>query len=342
MSIEPLPSDALALVESPEAQLAQIAAVREMVLGQADLADTLHEYAKVAGWEEALRQRKGVSDTILFEMTLIKFEAIRKMGGMLLEIPRKPGARTDRRTSSAHPTRLYRQVLQDLGLKRDQASEWQLAAWCPEETFLEIVENNRKWDHRPITLERLTREGRYFKGWGKAQQEAAQAYRQNQEEIHRRDKEESLPKIKVLAESIPTLAVFEERVAAEVGPIQDSHTRSAVTRLMKRHYGEELEARKEENTALQEKDRELIDQARQLQRLGMAIVDLSKLEKEGAEFRELATALQALRGKAADSGLTYIPYPPTFAVDDIQRAITLLKKVKPVLEEAEKKGSNYA
>jgi hypothetical protein len=54
MSIEPLPSEAIALVESLETQLAKAAAFREVVLGQSDLPGTYHEYAKVAGLEESL------------------------------------------------------------------------------------------------------------------------------------------------------------------------------------------------------------------------------------------------------------------------------------------------
>jgi hypothetical protein len=64
--------DAIIPADSPEAQL-----------------------LKVATMEEYLRQCKDTSDTTLFEVTLIRREAERRMGQLLLEIPRHPGIRTD-------------------------------------------------------------------------------------------------------------------------------------------------------------------------------------------------------------------------------------------------------
>ena len=136
-----------------------------MVLGQSDLPGTYHEYAKVAGLEESLKQYKGKSDTVLFEVTLIRREVERKMGQMLLEIPRKPGARTDL-TSSGDPMRLYGDILEDLGLKPDRAHSWQLAARYPDERFRELVELYRVTRH-PITLEELVYLARNICNWNR-------------------------------------------------------------------------------------------------------------------------------------------------------------------------------
>jgi hypothetical protein len=147
--------DAVMLAEVPGAQLAKLAALRETVLGQSDLEGTYHAYAGLTGLEEALRQYQGQSDAALFEVVLVRREAERKMGQMLLDIPRHPGARTDL-TSSGDPMRLYGDTLKDLGIKPDRANTWQLAARCPEEIFQELVASNRRSLY-PITLEALVR-----------------------------------------------------------------------------------------------------------------------------------------------------------------------------------------
>jgi hypothetical protein len=88
-------SNAIVPMDSPEAQLAKAGAIREVVLGQSDLLGTYREYAKLTGLEEALEQYKDSSASAAFEITPIRREAERRMGQMLLEIPRHPGARTD-------------------------------------------------------------------------------------------------------------------------------------------------------------------------------------------------------------------------------------------------------
>ena len=164
MSTESLPSDALALVESPEAQLAKVAAIREVVLGQNDLEGTYYQYAKLTGLEETLEQYKSTSVAALFEVSLIGREAERKMGRMLMEIPRHPGTRTDI-TSSDGQTRLYGDVLSGLGLTRDRANRWQQAARCPEAEFRDLEEFYRdatleEVHLRPITLDLLVSRGK--------------------------------------------------------------------------------------------------------------------------------------------------------------------------------------
>jgi hypothetical protein len=54
---------------------------------------------------------------------------------------------------------LYEDVLKDLGLTRDRANRWQLAARCPDEKFRELVESHRVY-LGPITLELLVSLGR--------------------------------------------------------------------------------------------------------------------------------------------------------------------------------------
>jgi hypothetical protein len=186
MSIEPLPPEAITLVESPEAQLAEAAAIREVVLGQSDLPGTYREYAKLTGVEEMLKQYKGKSDAALFEITLIRREAERKMGQMLLDIPRNPGARTDL-TSSDGQTRLYEDVLKDLGLTQDRATRWQHAARCPEEQFRERVEVYRG-TLQPITLEELV--------WVGREQTQLEERKQAQEEAERRARKRFCPRLR--------------------------------------------------------------------------------------------------------------------------------------------------
>jgi hypothetical protein len=138
----PLPIEPIVPAASPEAQLAKVQALRETVLGQSDLPGTYHEYAKLAGLEEALKQYKGTSEAALFEIALIRRQAERKMGQLLMEIPRHPGARTDL-TLSDDQTRLYEHVLKDLGISRDRANRWQTAAMVPEVKFRALVEEHQ-------------------------------------------------------------------------------------------------------------------------------------------------------------------------------------------------------
>ena len=151
MSVEPLPPDALALVENPEAQLARITEVRDVVLGQSDFPGTYREYARLTGLGAALKQYQETTGTARWEIALICREAERKMGQMLLDIPRHPGARTDL-TSSGNQIRLYSEVIEELGIDHNRAHSWQQAAQCPEDGFLALVEDCRRWG-RFVTLE---------------------------------------------------------------------------------------------------------------------------------------------------------------------------------------------
>jgi hypothetical protein len=135
--------DAIIPAESSASQLAKLEELREVVLGQHDLRGTYHQYAKLTGLEESLKQYKGRSEATLFELTLIRREAERKMGQMLLEIPRHPGARTDV-TRSGEPMRLYGTILEELGIKPDRAHSWQMAAKYPEAEFRTLVESRRR------------------------------------------------------------------------------------------------------------------------------------------------------------------------------------------------------
>jgi hypothetical protein len=64
--------------------------------------------------------------------------------------------------------------------------------------------------------------------------------KQAEEEAKRQRKEEILPKVKVLAESIPTYKAFEKRLNADIGVVRDARTQAAISRVVKRQYGEEL------------------------------------------------------------------------------------------------------
>ena len=327
MSIEPSSSKAITLVESPETQLAQAAAFREVVLGQSDLEGTYNQYAILAGLEESLKQYKGTSDAVLFEVTLIRREAERKMGQMLLEIPRNPGARTDL-TSSGQPMRLYGDILEDLNINPDRAHSWQLAARCPEDVFRELVESYRKPGYGDVSIQPITLEELVW--WGRERMQLEER-KQAQEDVKRRGKEEILPKVKALAESIPSYPVFEKRLKEVIGEGTDSHTQAAINKLIKRNYGEELERQQQDQQQRNEKDNEIWDKVRDLGEMERAITRLAGLQREGSSFRTLAAALQSQLGKGGDS---YFADAIDFTADDVRMAIAYLEDVMQELESA--------
>jgi hypothetical protein len=344
-------SDAIVPIDSPEAQLAKVGAIREVVLGQSDLPGTYREYAKLTGLEESLKQYKGQSDAALFEITLIRREAERKMGQMLLEIPRHPGARTDLTTSSAHPMRLYGQILQDLGIKQDRAHDWQLAAQCPEEEFRKLVEYGRagiplvNWDTgdtirviRPIALKHVVQLGTEQK---KRAEQAAQ--KEAEEEARRKRKAEILPKVKILTESISQLPVLEERLAELNIEELDPRTKREIDRIIKRNYAEEINQREQERRVSwresQREQDELQRKISQLREMQTAVVHLAQWHREGASFHTLAAAIKPLLGKRhpnrprLDGMVRFeIARAIDFTAEDVRAAIAYLEEVAKELE----------
>jgi hypothetical protein len=79
-----------------EQQLAKVSALRESVLGQKDLSSTYHQYAMLEGLEASLQNYHARSEAPLLELGITRREAERKMGSMLLDLPREPGHRSDR------------------------------------------------------------------------------------------------------------------------------------------------------------------------------------------------------------------------------------------------------
>jgi hypothetical protein len=325
MSTESLPLTSITLLESPEAQLAKAEAIRGRVLGQSDLPSTYHEYSKLAVLEEALKRYKGTSEAALFEVTLIRREAERKMGKMLLEIPRNPGARTDL-TSSHGMTRLYEDVLKELELTRERANRWQHAARCPEDAFWGMVEQGRNGGLgcRPITLEQVVLRGR-------AQMQLDER-KQAQEEATRRGKEEFLPKARVLARSVSSYSVFQSHLK-EVIPEEgiDSRTKTAIRKVIKRYYPEEVESQRQEQQEQQKRDAEDLDKVYVLSHLKWWVTQLAKLHREGPSFRTLAGAVKSQAGKNSLDG--YIADATDFSLEDAERALSY---VQDVVEEDER------
>ena len=349
MSIEPLLPEAAYLVESPEVQLARIEEVRDVVLGQSDFPGTYHEYAKLTGLGAALRQYKDTSVTAMWEITLICRQAERKMGQMLREIPRHPGARTDI-TSSGNQIRLYGQVIEELGIDHNRAYSWQQAAQGPEEDFLALVEQRRSMGWT-VTLENVIGVGQRHRN--------REAWEQAAEEARRRGKEEILPRAKELAKSIPSLAEFEQRLEEEVGPVQDAHARGAITRLIRRRYGEELKERKERDNERREKgsvsveerfpepsreESELKQDIWIFDQINKGISYLGMMHKRDFPFWEKVAALKlveknvrrekAERGAKVENPGDYgtVAHATSFTAEDVRLAIAYLEVVLKEME----------
>jgi hypothetical protein len=304
--------------------------IREVVLGQSDLEGTYHAYAKLTGLEEALKHYKGQSESSLFELNLIRREAERKMGQLLLEIPRQPGARTDL-TSSRGGMRSYQDVLEDPHISSSQAHRWQEAARCPEEEFKALVEDRRNSTQlHAITLEDLTWRGQQHMRQEAAKQRAAEAERLRKEEI--------MPKVRVLAESIPSYQVFEKRLKEDIGVVRDSRTQAAINKLVKRNYGEELAQREQEHQEREQRDSKLRDKIIQARGVKSAITYLAQLQREGVSFQTLVAELKQLgkrrRNMPAVDVYTRdeIAAAINFTPEDVQTAIAYLEGVLSELE----------
>jgi hypothetical protein len=315
------PVDGIVLGGSPEAQLAKAEAIREVVLGQSDLKGTYREYAKLTGLQQALRQYKGKSDAVLFEVTLIRREAERKMGQLLMEIPRHPGARSDL-TSSVRQIRLYGDILKDLHIKSDSAHKWQQVAQYPEDEFRALVESRKTHLKMgklvPITLEELL---------ARVSARDFHTKRQAQKQAEKREHKEILEKATVLAESIPSYEAFQKQVSGLTeAPLEYNNYRTlvAVQKLARKHYQEELEQRRRESINY------TIGRLREMKQ---AIIHLSKLQEEGLSFRELATDVkQRMTNQPKDFYQPVIVDVTDFTIEDVRMAIAYLEEVARELE----------
>jgi|SRR5919106_2090757 hypothetical protein len=328
LSLEPLPPDALALVESPEAQLAKVAAIREVVLGQSDLQGTYREYAKLAGLEEALRHYKDTSTASLFEVSVVQREAERKMGQMLRDIPRHPGARRDLTSYTDH-TRLYEDVLKELRINRATANIWQWAAQLPEEMFRGQVEYRRNHlELRPISLKSLA-----FDGQTHARKEAVRETRHEEWKVY--------PKVKQLAQSIPSYDVFAERLKDQIGDdlaVENPLMRGAVQKLIRRNYPEVVEQeeqQRQERQDLQQKHLEFMGVIIKLRHLNQALSHLASLRREGPTFRELTASLKPHLARPLNDGeRAQLAEAIDFTVEGAKLAVAYLEDLIRELEEA--------
>jgi hypothetical protein len=281
--------DAIALKQVEEKR-AKVATLRDTVLGQVDLFGTYHHYALLEGLEASLNNYRDTSQDALLELGIIRREAERKMGEMLLQLPREQGHRTDLKgpTSSVSQTKFYSQVIADLGIGKDRANKWQWLAKLSAEQFEERLEAARSGGHLP-SLDTLTWQARYLTS------------RQVQREMTQEKRTEDLTRIHRIADTAPSLSQFCQLVDRDVGPLADHHTRSAITRLTSRRYAEDLAVEREaearewqaqqELWQRQEDARQLVSCVRNLtQRTDLSEDALVVLVKDCQELHALTTA----------------------------------------------------
>jgi hypothetical protein len=215
--------------------------------------------------------------------------------------------------------------------------------WVATQYELSVRTDNLSWSHhervaaRDDRLDWLRRAAEA--GWSVHQlrsevhaRDIAEA-KQREEAVRRRNEEEFLPKVQILAESIPSLAVFEERLERDVGDIRivDRQTQRSIRNLRRRHYRKEIAQQKQEVEEEKQKRQEDFHLNYQLGQVSRGITHLARLQREGISLRTLAAVLKPL--VKADRGFQ-VHDSINFTVEDVRLAIAYLENVAKELEAA--------
>jgi hypothetical protein len=156
------------------------------------------------------------------------------------------------------------------------------------------------------------------------------------EEAQHQGQEEILQKVKILAESVPSYEVFEERFEEYVGKIEDPHTKAAINTMVKQNYRDQL---KRDQPQVQKRGPQykgpstalkagLKDKVSQLTELQAVITELAQLQRDGPIFRELAADVQSLLAQHPDSRIKdQVGDAISFIADGVGDAVGYLKEV---------------
>jgi hypothetical protein len=112
--------------------------------------------------------------------------------------------------------------------------------------------------------------------------------------------------------------VFEKQLRENLSEVLEPHTRAEITKVIKRHYFDELKQREITRQDIARLESEMW-------RISAAITSLAERQKEGNSFKPLVAALRGL-GRPVD--LDFTP-------EDVRQAITYREGVLQEMESAE-------
>jgi hypothetical protein len=117
-------------------QESQLEEFKQELLATTSLEQLGKYHAQIRGLEEALKNYHDVSFTTLHRVMSIRLEAERHLGGLLLALPRRQGARAELKETSVHNgARSFEGALLDLNVTKSTALRWQWLARVPKEGF---------------------------------------------------------------------------------------------------------------------------------------------------------------------------------------------------------------
>jgi N6-adenosine-specific RNA methylase IME4 len=120
-------------------------------------AHSIDELREIRDKAEALRQyskRHKESLDIQNKMAEITLRCSRRMGEMLLDMPKNPGGKAEQELYRSHDATSKIEKLEDIGITKSDSSRWQAIASIPEETFEKHIEEV-KASHKELTTSGL-------------------------------------------------------------------------------------------------------------------------------------------------------------------------------------------